>query len=561
MTTPITYPPTVKTWGINQALTNQNTWISYIGVDGSIFYLAGPLAPVAGAQDGFVLKKFMGLMSPFEMLELTGARQDGSTWTDAVYDVGEIMLGLEASGVGPQNIRDVIRQWISAWNPKQTGILSVFTPDMGEWWANVRLGKNVSDEFDKDYVWSGRQQFTWSCKNYDAYWYSVDSVSQFGLLYASASEDFTAQSNASTLGANWDTILSPSGDTNGTCGIENGAAVLLPSGTGTIFEAQNIYTTGSATDNQVVSVQLAGATLANLFDIIDPGAYIDLWARCSSDGQNGVRLRISLFQHQLAAFVDGDMVWEEIKLNLVPPLWGETYTLLAGTETSPYNFRVLRGGIQIFNVTDTAELSEVGSSYRDWGFGLSSSKELGGYVVPQPIAKWSAADNLTVTQSGICPLTNRGDVEAWPRYLCYGPGTFSFNNGPGDGNPISIGPLLDGQVVLVTTEPRLRSVIDLTPNQPPPQQLTVWQKFLEDLISFATNNNVPPFLQQFESFFGIVPPQGNLYSMLSGRFTIPIPESNYGVTPPTSQIAVTITDGSPTSQIIAAITPRRRWPL
>lgn len=341
------YPPgVIRTWGINQAMTNQNAWISYVGVDGSIFNLAGPLAPVAGAQDGVVLVKHMGLMAPFENLELRGARQDGATWTDAVYDAAEILLSVEASGISPQNIRNVVRQWISAWDPMQVGKLSVYTPDFGEWWANVRLSKNISDVFTKDYTWSGRQPFTWTCKNYDAFWYGVDSVSQFD-----------------------------------------------------------------------------------------------------------------------------------------------------STSTSPF-----------------------------------------------------------------LPLTNVGDQPAWPRYLCYGPGTFSFGNGPGSQNMVTFGPLVDGQIVLITTLPRLRSVVDLSPAQPP-QKLTQFQTLISDLISFATNGNVPPFLQQFESWFGILPPQGNLYSLLKGRFTYPIPATPYGIGPVTKYIPVSITGGNSNSKVVAAVTPMRRWPL
>lgn len=560
MTTPVTYPSgTISTWGINQALTNQNTWISYIGVDGSIFYLAGPAAPVVGAQDGLILQKHMGLMAPFQMLELRGARQDGATFTDAVYDVGEIMLGLEASGIGPQNIRDVMRHWIAAWDPKKTGILSVFTPDLGEWWANVRQAKNISDQFTQDYTWSGRQPLTWSAKNYDAYWYSVDSTSQFAIAYASASENFTTESNSATLNtANWTQILTPTG--KGTCGIENGACVLIPNGSDANFVAQNIYKTGSDTDNQVVSVQLSGALFANLFAPLDPGATIDIWTRLSSDGTSGVKLELSMELFVLAAYHEGTQLWEiELPL-IVPPLWGETFTLIAGTAASDYNYVVQRDGFTLLNITDSAQLSQVGSSYRDWGFGLGTSNILGDIITPFPLMKWTAADNLQATQSGFIPLTNIGDVEAWPRYLCYGPGTFTFNNGPGSGNPITFGPLEEGQVVLVTTEPRLSSVVDLTPNQPA-QQLNTIQSLISELISFATNNNTPPLLQQFESLFGILPPQGNLYSLLNGRFTVPLPGATYGVQPVAEQIWVSITDGSPLSQVVAAITPRRRWPL
>lgn len=194
MTTPITYPSgQISNWGINLALANQLAWITYTGTDGSMFYLTGPASPVAGAQDGLVLTKHMGLMAPFELLELKGARQDGATWNDTVYAPGEIVLNLEATGTSPQNIRNVIRQWISAWDPaagnpghpSNLGTLSVFTSDMGEWWAPVRLGKSVSDVFDKDYTYSHRQAFTWTCKNYGAFWYGPDSVSVFNANDAS----------------------------------------------------------------------------------------------------------------------------------------------------------------------------------------------------------------------------------------------------------------------------------------------------------------------------------------------------------------------------------------
>lgn len=572
MTTPITYPPgQIKTWGINQALVNQNTWITYIGVDGSIFYLAGPLAPVPGAQDGVVLIKHMGLMAPFEMLELEGARQDGATWTDAVYGVGEIMLGVEASGIAPQNVRNVVRQWVSAWNPRATGVLSVFTPDLGEWWAPVRLGKNISDIMNKDYTWSGRQPFVWNCKNYDAYWYGLaDSTSSFAISYASASEDFTALSDSSTLDANWTQLYDATHV--GSCGIVSGAASYIGT-TPENVDVLNLYKTGSATDNQVVSLKFGGAPHGffglDTSDPITTGSYIDLWARVNSAGTSGIRARISSTKTFFGLITETDLTlshfnngvktdWATISIS--SPNIQETFSLLAGTEAGAGDIRVQRNGFTILNISDTAGASLVGSAYRGWGWGLGVSSQSGQLVIPPAIASWSAGDNLAATESGYLPLTNIGDVEAWPRYLCYGPGTFAFGNGPGSTSMITFGPLLDGQVVLVTTEPRLRSVVDLSPSQPP-QQLNSLQALIEGLISFATNNNTPPLLEQFENLFGVQTPQGNLYSLLNGRFTTPIPGSSYGVAPATQKIAVSITDGSPVSKVVAAITPRRRWPL
>lgn len=574
MTSPITYPPgTISKWGIIQALANQLAWITYIGVDGSIFYLAGPLAPVAGAQDGLVLTKHMGLMSPFELLKLQGARQHGSTWTDTNYDEGEIMLSLEASGITPQGIRDVLRQWVSAWDPSvgnpgypnQLGKLSVFTPDLGEWWANVRVAKNFSDIFDQDFTYSGKQKITWEVHNDDAFWYSVDSTSTFAVSYSNLLADFTTYGAGPTLGSDWHQLYSNTDA--GTLGTLLGTAYWDQNGTKDTIDVANLFHTNSSTDNQVISFTLGAAKLANLFNFVDPGAAIDIWARTPStppsdySSMTGVRLRFQLDTFSLSYWIGGTgSVWFTLPL-VIPPVWGETFTLLAGTDNDDYEFAIQRDGITFFRYTDSAHQSEMGSSYRGWGFGEHTNDLVVSMIVPPPVDRWFADDNLAQTESGYVSLTNMGDIEAWPRYLCYGPGTFTFGNGPNSTTNVTLGPLEDGQIVLVTTEPRYKSVIDLTPNQPTPASLNKFKTLLAELISFATNNNVPPLIQKFESFFGIVPPQGNLYPLLNGRFTNPIPRAYYGKPLVTNYIPVSITNGSPNSKIVAAITPRRRWPL
>lgn len=575
LTSPITYPNgAVSQWGINQALQNQLAWISYIGVDGSIFYLAGPLAPVAGAQNGLVLVKHMGLMSPFELLKLQGARQNGETWTDTLYDTGQIMLSLEASGTSPQAIRDVLRQWISAWDPEvgnsgfptQLGKLSVFTPDLGEWWANVRLAKNVSDTFDQDFTYSGRQQLTWEVHNEDAFWYSVDSTSQFGIDYHSTTFDMSTLSNSSSLPAGWTQYYDVTG--HGTYGTQNGAGQWV-GGSGSAANVINISSSTSATDNQVSSIKYSPPIFANFWDVDDfTLGRNDCWARLNTTpagsygAVTGVRLRIGPASFRLSCFNAGvETKFVDLPL-LAKPRWDEVFTLVAGTDNDPYEFAVLRNHHKFWSYTDSAHHSQKGSSYRGWGFGAGTGF-LSGIIVPPPLVAWYGQDNLSQTQSGYVPLTNMGDIEAWPRYLCYGPGTFSFGNGPNSASNITLGPLYDGQIVLVTTEPRFRSVVDLTPTtvQTPTTFITKVQEFIDALKSYATNYNAPPLLKQFESIFGLLPPQGNLYSSLTGRFTNPIPRAYYGQPLTTSYIPVSITGGSPNSQIIAAITPRRRWPL
>lgn len=574
LTSPITYPEgTISKYGTNQALLNQLSWISYIGVDGSIFYLAGPCAPVAGAQNGMVLVKHMGLMSPFELLKLQGARQDGETWTDTLYDAGEIMLSVEASGTTPQAIRDVIRQWISAWDPEvgnegfptQLGKLSVFTPDLGEWWANVRVAKNISDVFDQDYTYSGKQALTWEVHNEDAFWYGVDSTSSFGIDYDGETFDMSTESDASTLPVGWTQYYRVGG--HGTYGISNGSGQWL-SGSGSSDDVINIAPTTSTTDNQVSSIKYARPDLANLFNFNIPLGTNDAWVRLNTTpagsygAVTGVRLRIGLETFSLSCFVAGTEHHFFTLPLLAPPLWGEVFTLVAGTDNDDYEFAILRDGIKFFSFTDSGHHSVLGSAYRGWGFGAGTGFS-SGVVTPPPLGKWVAQDNLSQTQSGFVPLTNMGDMEAWPRYLCYGPGTFSFGNGPSSTTSVTVGPLYDGQIVLVTTDPLLRSVVDLTPTavKTPVSFLTKVEELVDALKSFATNYNAPPLLKQFESIFGLLPPQGNLYSTMVGRFTKPLPRAYYGKPLVTNYIPVSITDGGPNSKIVAAITPRRRWPL
>ncbi|GAS92693.1 hypothetical protein [Mycolicibacterium brisbanense] len=177
--------------------------------------------------------------------------------------------------------------------------------------------------------------------------------------------------------------------------------------------------------------------------------------------------------------------------------------------------------------------------------------------------KFPATGTLSGSASGWLTLTNRGDQIGWPSFLAYGPFTqLSIANGPGSPTMITFGPALAGQVFLLNTLPRLPIVVDLSqvPGQATPQTLNQFQQILADLISFATNNNVPPLLQEFESMFGILPAQTNVDALLGGRFTNPIPAKPIGAAPVTSSIAISITGATSQTKVIGALTPFRRYP-
>lgn len=557
-----TYPPgQISLLGQKKLETNRYPHISYVSPDGVKFYLAGPLAPTPGAQNGLTALSVKGLAPPFQHLDNQGARQDGVTWYDALYDVGEYDFQFEASGVTTADTRATIRSWIGAWDPKRRGRLHVFTPEMGEWWSQVRPLKQFDDPLMHSYEQYGKQRFTWAARNDDAFWQSFDSVAQFGMNLTTASDTFTV--DGPTLGSNW--IQTYTGDpTGGVCGISNGVAAWQPAGN-VVRSVVNRFHTDSVTDSQVVSCTFQAPPGFNF----TTGVFNDIWARLGADtagGANGIRMRIGTRTMELSTFVDGQqqILWSTFLL--IPPLWNEQFALLVGTSNGVRQYKLQRDGFTLATVNESGAASGLGPEFRGWGFGMQTGPGpipfLTGEALPAPIVEWHAGDNNTVTQSGFMHLINRGDQEAWPRYLCYGPGTFTFSDGPApSAAKVTFGPILEDQVVLVTTLPRLRGVVDLSATAPAAQALTQFQDIIAGLVSFATANNVPPLLQQFESEFGIAPPQGVLYSLLQGRFTIPIPAKVEHLPPQDYQIAVSVVDGNAATKIVGAVTPLRQWPL
>jgi hypothetical protein len=358
------FPPDVITpLGAARMLQGTLPDISFTGADGSIFYLQGGRAPILGCQDGMGLVGSEGFEAPPVLLDEQGARQDGITNLDTVFDPAIIKLTIEATGLTPQSFRRALRTWISSWNPPNVGSLNVTTQELGQWWMPVRKAGPISDRLLQDPSLHRRMQFEWKCRGDNAFWQGIDTTSVF----------------------------------------------------------------------------------------------------------------------PLAPLVDG-----------------------VGT--------------------------------------------------------------------GFCPLTNFGTRPVFPRFLVTGPGMFTLGNGAvptaqgtisSAGSPITFGPLNAGQRALIYTEPRLRSVLDLSASQPA-QLLSAFQTLIENWVNSSVGQApVPPQLTALESAFGILPPQGPLYSLLKGRFTSAsaLPPNRDGYPPQTQWITVGITGGNSDSQIVAAATPYRTWPL
>lgn len=320
----------------------------------------------------------------------------------------------------------------------------------------------------------------------------------------------------------------------------------------------------SATDNQVVSATL-GAFYTWPFD---DGAYVDLWGRWdgNTSSPTGVRMRIAVEAITLSRFNSG------VETVMVPPTScpiipspPDTFTLVLGTSANSREYLIQWNGTTIYDYTEVDSGSALGPDYRYAAFGMTAGTQYNilnnewSQAPPPTVANWSFADNVTVTQSGNINLTNFGDLEEFPDFLVYGPGTFTFGDGPGVEPTISFGPLADNQIALLRTNPSYRGVYDLS-TAASQQVLNGFQSFIESLFSLAFNNDIPPLVSWFESLFGITPQQGVLYSLLNGRWSNGVPARPTSGTPPTYQWAVTIEGGDASSQIIAALTPRRRWP-
>lgn len=253
-------------------------------------------------------------------------------------------------------------------------------------------------------------------------------------------------------------------------------------------------------------------------------------------------------------------------------------TVMCKGRDAAHTRRVVR---DLYGSLDAINTSELGWFSHDLGYwwtdvrwfkGAPGDPLMGGQQRRQKVSLRLRADDAfwrtyactaTITTSQWVGRTNLGDVPMYDDYICFGPGEFTFTDGPLSSDTVTFGPLLTNQICLVRTDPRKRGVYDLTVTPPPQQALNQWQQFLQRFISFATANNVPPLLQAIESAFGIDPPQGPLYALLDGRFSdnAAIPPKSPGNTVRTYNVWIGISGGSAATKVIVSGVPLRRYPL
>jgi hypothetical protein len=178
--------PTV--WATNQLLTGDESIITWVGCDGSMWPISGGIAPMPGAQEGAALGDIKGLMGSFKHLDQTSARQDGATWLDAVWDPLELDFTIHIFGLTPSGFRFQQAGWMNSWDPKLTGKLVWWTRHSGERWLRLRLLKEPTDQIKLTPAMVGTQAYTWTARADIPFWQSFDSVSS---LVASNSTTLT----------------------------------------------------------------------------------------------------------------------------------------------------------------------------------------------------------------------------------------------------------------------------------------------------------------------------------------------------------------------------------
>lgn len=544
--------------------------------DGSekISLLGAQAIPDRMTPESVMIKKdgLKGLIAPWDTIDQKGATEDGVTFIDALQGPTEVEMKVICRGRDPQHLRKVVRQLIGAIDKKRTSELSFIDQNTGRWWANVRWFKTPPDVFKIGE--SCTQEVTLVLRADNGFWRTDNVTDSFQFAYEAMTDSFTVDNTATQdLGAVPQYYIGAGG---GYCTSDGDQMIWVDDPADpTDTEAREVVNgpwPGFQTDtnNQVISQVHGGFQEWS----VPESARNTIWGRMGAnpDGTwdgSGVRLYYGIGWIRLSyyvAFTEVAVLREQPLL--LPPLPGEEFTLVCGYEGNERTFKALRNGVQIpgMSVVESGTTSPLGVDNRGVGNGMYAAPALLTQATPAPIRKLAAGDNSTVSQSGFLRLRNVGDQTMPVRYTCYGPGTFKFAVTPGSSEMIEFGPLLPNQVMWIDTSRQNPKIKDLTSIPPTQQELNVFQKALKDFISWATANNVPPLLQQIESVFGIVPPQGNPYSLLRGRWTkdSPIPAKSPGT--PDSQVAphfikVSIDDGNADSKIVVAGTPLRRHPL
>lgn len=517
-----------------------------------------------------------GLVPPWKHIDQKGATEDGITNLDSLIDPIEPQLDLVCRGRDGRHVQRVHRTFMGAIDAKQQSTLNFLSLDEGHWWGKVRWFQGGQ----KDPVMGGqnrKQELSLRLRVDDGFWRSYDDTDSFKFTYDSMVDAFTF-TDTDDLGANWP-LFYYEGAGAGHPAANGSQATWVESGTvgrGVVIGPYAGFDTD--TDNQVISIELG-----SIPEIVYPnGAFNDIWGRMGVDGSgnwdgNGIRARIGV--SQLFGWVELSRYNNFVKTLMYSkpiffrPRRKEKFTLICGMTGNTRMFRILRNNLPVLSHKEVGTGSLLGADYRGVGFGMKATTGITSQRSPAWLSRISAGDNAAVTQSGFLARTNVGDQPMYDDYTVFGPFTkLKIYDGPGSSQFIEFGPLLANQAALLRTDPRDRNVYDLAsvPATPSQQERSIFEAALGGLLSFITLGGENPILSVVQSIFGIFGggsapalPQGNMYSLLRGRFSdnSAIPAKSPGNPATPYHVKVEVEGGNADTLVIASGTPLRRWPL
>lgn len=533
--------------------------------DGSVeFYLhGGESIPWPDKPECVRLTKdgLKGLIAPGRIVGQKGATEDGETFIDGLYDPAEPELSLVARARDPRRLQSLVAELLGSVDLRRTSPLTITNANGERWWANVRSnGKSQAEPF----TWgeSRWQKLSLRLRVDGAFWRGESDISGLGFQYERHADEFDYTANEVGLTQDW--YITYMGGEGGHVGAASGELVWKPPADPPLFadsrSAIMRHNTFRASDDDMIVEMLLGG---NATGIAFPGnASNGIWARMHNTdgwaGNYGVRALIELGSVTISKFNNGtktDLGWQ---LFTVTPQNGDLFQL----HCIGNRYSVLRNGREILAVTDPAPIK--GPNYRAGGMEMHAGATIAYMATaPAPVARWAMSSNNTAAQPGKIQCVNIGSEPMYRTYTLVGPGTFNIAVAPGSTDMVSLGPLLDNQVIYLRTDPRKTTITDLTAKPPTPQQLNDWQNAVKDFLDFATGGNAPPLMWALASHFGIQPPQGNLYSLLKGRFSTEsaIPAAPVSGEPEPYFVDASITGGNADSQIISTGIPLRRYPL
>lgn len=510
-----------------------------------------------------------GLVPPWKNIKQKGATQDGITFVTSLGDPIDVTINAVAKGRDGIHLRRVIRHLLGSIDPKKPARLAFFTQEMGHWWADLRWEKTLPGAL------SGAQQ---TKQNVDlvlqadhGFWQTHPHVTGFEFTY-DGSSDFFNTDYEDDAGPNWpmhfydgatdDELGHPYVQGGELRWLDDPDDPLLTEGVSVVLGPHADYETDD--DTQVVSIVLGSFQELTFPD----GAENHIWLRMGKDVDgnwdgSGVRVSIGPISVELSYFIGFVETRMKVWAN-VPSLPKDRYTAIAGVNGNPRAFQIQRNGLPVWNHIEAADgPSPLGPDNRGIGLGMRAGAAIITQATPATVREFTAGTNIVDTQSGFLECYNVGDQDLFYELTVFGPGTFKFYNGPGATDYVEFGPLLPNQVMHIRTDPRRRSVRDLTSTPPTPQELTEFQEALHKFAVFASGKNIAPLFRQIESRFGIRPPQGEPFSLMKGRFSdaAAIPPMKTAGPPEPHYVKVEIANGTAASGIIASGVPLRRLPF